>query len=499
MRRYNDISDEEITNIVSFYESHSTKITASFFDISEYTLLRVLKRVGVDKHTKAQNSKFTSLEIYGVDNPSKNPHTIEKIKQTKLSIYGNSNYNNPTKIRQTCSVKYGKPSASGNNEVRERIKRTCQEKYGVDNPFQRRDLVEEGMIRKHGSVEAAIKYTSEKRKEHVTTKYGVVNISQIPETREKAIESTRETCIKKYGVEYCTLLPQCQFSKGRSSLSAPNQQFSQLLVDNGISFEREYTIGRYSYDFKVENILIEINPSATHNSTWSPFGDNNTKSSTYHKNKSLFANERGFRCIHVWDWDDRYKIINLLKRQDKIYARKCELREITKEATKEFLNSYHLQGYLSSDIAVGLFYRDNLVSLMTFGKPRYNRSYQYELLRYCNRMCVIGGAEKLFSYFVNRYKPASIVSYCDMSKFTGSVYSKLNMNLESIQVSKHWYSLKTKQHILDTSLNKVGFDNLFHTNYGKGTSNKELMKQHGFVEIYDAGQATYTISFDKGL
>ena len=39
-----------------------------------------------------------------------------------------------------------------------------------------------------------------------------------------------------------------------------------------------------------------------------------------------------------------------------------------------------------------------------------------------------------------------------------------------------------------------GFDKLFgevYGTYGKGTPNDELMRQHDFVEIWDAGQAVY--------
>lgn len=39
-----------------------------------------------------------------------------------------------------------------------------------------------------------------------------------------------------------------------------------------------------------------------------------------------------------------------------------------------------------------------------------------------------------------------------------------------------------------------GFDQLLGKTFGvfgRGTSNEELMLSHGFVEIYDAGQATY--------
>ena len=63
---------------------------------------------------------------------------------------------------------------------------------------------------------------------------------------------------------------------------------------------------------------------------------------------------------------------------------------------------------------------------MSFGKPRYNTEYEWELLRLCTKHDV---AEKLFKYFVDNYSSNSIVSYCDLSKFEGQVYSKLGMNL----------------------------------------------------------------------
>ena len=54
-------------------------------------------------------------------------------------------------------------------------------------------------------------------------------------------------------------------------------------------------------------------------------------------------------------------------------------------------------------------------------------------------------------------------------------------------------NIKTKQHITDNLLRARGFDQLFNTNFGKGTSNDELMLQAGFVTVYDCGQATYVL------
>ena len=203
------------------------------------------------------------------------------------------------------------------------------------------------------------------------------------------------------------------------------------------------------------------------------------------------AINNGYRCINIWDWDDKYKIINLLLPKPRVYGRNCIIKEVQKSEAIEFINKHHLQNYSKSEIRIGLYYNDKLISIMTFGKPRYNKNYEYELIRYCSSHKVIGGAEKLFKYFIKNYNPKSVISYCDWSKFTGDVYIKLGFKFKSCAVSKHWYNITTKQHITDNLLRQRGFDQLFNTNYGKGYSNTDLMLQHNFVEVYDAGQATY--------
>ena len=98
----------------------------------------------------------------------------------------------------------------------------------------------------------------------------------------------------------------------------------------------------------------------------------------------------------------------------------------------------------------------------------------------------------MFSYFLSKYAPKSIISYCDNSKFVGNIYETLEFNLLSYgKPSKHWYNPKTQLHITDNLLRQRGYDQLFKTNYGKGSSNEELMIMNGFVEIYDCGQSTY--------
>ena len=213
----------------------------------------------------------------------------------------------------------------------------------------------------------------------------------------------------------------------------------------------------------------------------------------YHLNKTNFAKENGYRCIHVWDWDDWNKIVSLVKSKQKLYARKLQLKEITKQEANTFLNKYHIQNSCYGNIInLGLYNNNQLVQIMTFGRPRYNKNYQWELLRLCSHSdyIIVGGSEKLFKYFIDNYQPESIISYCDLAKFNGDVYSKLGFNQKlKPKPSKHWS--KNTEHITDNLLRQRGFDQLFGTNYGKGTSNEQLMLEHGWLPIYDCGQITY--------
>jgi hypothetical protein len=307
------------------------------------------------------------------------------------------------------------------------------------------------------------------------------------------------TNIDKYGVPYTCMLGQCKNANGYTK-SKINMKFSEKLKELGIKNEQEFNIGKYSFDIKLRNrnILIEINPTYTHNSTIGINFRNHYKEPTnkeYHYNKTLKAKENGYRCIHIFDWDSQEKIINMLKPKEKLYARNLDCKEIEQEEATDFLEKYHLQGSCRGQkVRIGLFYNDELVEVMTFGKPRYNKNYEWELLRLCshNDYNIIGGANKLFKHFLIDYKPQTIISYCDNSKFDGDVYKVLGFKLLDYgKPSKHWYNMKTKQHVTDNLLRQRGFDQLFGTDYGKGTSNEDLMIQNGFVGIYDSGQSIY--------
>lgn len=177
----------------------------------------------------------------------------------------------------------------------------------------------------------------------------------------------------------------------------------------------------------------------------------------------------------------------------RIGGRKCTIVELTEKDTIEFLNKYHRQKNVAAVYHIGLVYNSFLVGVMTFGYPRYNKIYQWELLRLCFHpdYKIVGGAAKMFEYFINTYKPCSIISYCDYNYFTGNVYEKLNFKLLRISKgSKIWY--KNNKFITDNLLRQLGPDKLIGTNDGKGTNNEEIMFREGWnYKVDEKGQGTY--------
>lgn len=119
----------------------------------------------------------------------------------------------------------------------------------------------------------------------------------------------KETCQEKYGVDYPCQTEQA-LQKG-NVISEINKKFAILLEENNLSYEMEFVLESFSYDFKIGNILIEINPTYTHNAIGNYFGK--AKEKGYHYSKSKVAIKHGYICICVWDWDNWNAIINLIK------------------------------------------------------------------------------------------------------------------------------------------------------------------------------------------
>lgn len=274
--------------------------------------------------------------------------------------------------------------------------------------------------------------------------------------------------------------------------------FKKLLEQNNIKYQQNFNLIDEHFDFYLDhsNTLIDIAITALYNSVFVPLVE--VKPKYYFRDKYRMLSETSYRYIVIYDWDNLDKIVASLLNKVTLRASACEIKEVNKAETDSFLSLHHLQGKCrNTQIALGLYYNNELLQIMTFGKPRYNSRYQHELLRLCtkNGYIVYGGANKLFNYFIDNYKPDSIISYCDLSKFSGKVYNKLGFSNIATSSSKHWYNIAEGKYITDNLLRQQGADRILGTRFGKGTSNEEICLGAGYLPINDVGQATYVYKF----
>lgn len=509
----------ETTNLKRELIAKELGISISTYETlaKKYNLKRTKEQIA---RLKVQNMQTTMQEKYGITNAmekkefrqaisntysnqtkEEKQEKVKRIKQTKLEKYGDENYHNIEQAKQTMQEKYGvQIGYQTEKSVQNRIK-SSMEKYGVDNPFKSSEvhkLARQRMKEKYG-VEYGYKSKIIRNKinESIKEKYGVDNIMHSSKYQRKV----KQTMFDKYKVTSGFLTPNAIKSHKQGTISKINKKCAEELKQiTNKQIKLEKPIFKYIYDIQLgENILIDINPTISHNVYISyPYllkvvKDNIPVSKEYHLDRLKIAIENGYDLISVFDWDDWNKIKYLLQDKKPLYARKLEVKEVDKKECNEFLNNYHLQNTCNGqEIRLGLYKDNELIEIMTFGKPRYNKNYEWELLRLCTKpeYKVVGGSEKLFKHFIELVNPQSVISYCDNSKFSGEVYTRLGFTQKGKpSPSLHWS--KGSEHITDNLLRQRGFDQLFNTNYGKGTSNEELMIEHGWLPIYDCGQMTF--------
>lgn len=293
-----------------------------------------------------------------------------------------------------------------------------------------------------------------------------------------------------------------------NNMSLAENEISEYIISLGMASESKIR-GILSNNKEIDIYIPQLNIGIEYDGL--KWHSEEFKDKNYHLNKTLECNDKGIRLVHIFEdeWENKKEIIksmlcNILgKTPNRIYARKCEIREVNTSEKKQFLNESHIQGDVSSLISYGLYYNDELVSLMCFGKPRINlgkKTYEeneYELLRFCNKRFtnVIGAASKLFKHFINQHNPSIITSYCDYRWSVGKMYEMLGFELSHRSQPNYYYiqgnNRKNRFKFRKSELIKEGYD--------ADKSEHEIMLERGIYRIYDCGALVYKWTKEQPL
>lgn len=251
----------------------------------------------------------------------------------------------------------------------------------------------------------------------------------------------------------------------------------------------------YLPDYK---LAIEYNGSYYHSEV--------KKTKEYHVEKYNLCEELGIRLISVFemDWNNaKDKIKDLIKYsilpKTKIPARKCEVKHVPEQQAYAFYNLYHIQSKSRlAKINLGLYYKDELVSVMGFGSSSFhNRQINegdYELHRFVTKSgyTVVGGASKLLIYFEKEYHPKFLLSYSWNDWYNGRLYTKLGFLLDkNVPPDYYWYlngECINKRKCRLKGLQKK-YPELYQESIDNKASNKEdyIMEKLGSIKVYRSG------------
>jgi len=245
-----------------------------------------------------------------------------------------------------------------------------------------------------------------------------------------------------------------------------------------------------------KNIAIEMDGLYWH-------GEQQGKDRNYHLNKTKDCSDRGIRLFHVFEneWYSKQNIVKsiLLNKlgmsENIVYARKCEIRTVDIKTKNKFLNDNHIQGEDKSSIKLGLYYNDNLVSIITFGHARYNKNYDWELIRFCNKLntSVVGGFSRLLKHF-RKHNNGSIITYADKRYSDGNVYDKNGFTWLHDSKPNYWYWKRGYEGLLESRVKyqKHKLSKLLK-NYDGDMSEWDNMINNGYDRIWDCGNKVYYI------
>jgi len=411
------------------------------------------------------------------------------------------------KSKDSLNKKYGADTIFKLEEFKKTNKLNFKKKYGVTSPMYVTEFVDKlkNTIRiKH------LKILIPKLQSH--------NLELIDDYKQNKNGNTSQSynfkCYKCDTIFNSTLLgsgkiPICR----KCHPITKNSKLEQIIKDHlndlnirHINGDRKILNGKeidiYLPDY---NLGFEINGNYFHSEL------NGDKLKSYHISKSKECFDKNITLIQIFEDEILLKkdivlskINSKIQQSSKIFARKCVIKEIEKKQSSEFLNSNHLQGDSIDKVRLGLYYNNELVSVMTFGKKRSslgnrkNIVNEYELIRFSNKinLTVVGGFSKLLKNFIKKYNPSKIETFADIRwsglDYQNTVYFKNNFNFVKQTPPNYWY-LNTERFLNRYHRFTFRKDVLVKEGYDKNLTEWEIMKIKGYDRIWDCGSLKFVM------
>lgn len=441
---------------------------------------------GDENFRNVEQSRATRLKLYGQFNSAE---CIDKIKATKRGKTADEIKIATNRSRLTRETKYTQWRAP---DTTYKIASTKLQKYGSATYNNRMKAVDT-CLKKYG--------VSHPSKLFLVKFLAINNTAELIEDNGEIVTIKCKKCGAIREISRCNLLTRpndilCDICKPylekSASRSIEEQDFVEYIksIYNDAIIENDRTVltGK-ELDIYLPKLKLAFEFDGLY------WHSDEFKIATYHLQKTEDCEKQGIQLIHVFEDEWVYKqdivksrITGLLRLNNRIFARKCIVKTVSSADANKFLANNHIQGACSARYKYGLYYNDELVSLMTFGKSRF--ANEFELIRFCNKLNtnIIGGASKLFKHFVKDHKEITeIISYADRRWSIGKLYEAIGFNRIAVTTPNYFY---VKQYLRENRMNYQKHK-LVAMGYDSSKTETEIMSELGYRKIYDCGNLKY--------
>ncbi len=478
-----------------------------------------LKKYGVEHCFQADAIKVkikkTNLNIYGTENPQQNSQIRDKTKATNIKKYGaanpHQNYNIIEKTKATNQVRYGGNAPTNNINVLATRENNNLKKYGVRYPSQLQN------VKNKMKSTSLMKYGIENYQQRNITNVENMNKAYILKNFTNKRNYIDKIMVCEYYnisiVKFYRLMLELNITNPIKSTKYVLQTeiFDSIAIDNKLMNDRKVLSGK-ELDIYIpdHNFGIEFDGLMYHSfgkSNYSTFDTYTEESKNIHLDKMITCENMDIQLFRIFEneWISPIKqhiwksmINNKLKLTPNIiYGRQTTVRNLSDPTNNikinQFLDKNHMQGRGRASVKIGLYYDNELISVMTFGKSRFNKKYEWELIRFCTKCdyVVVGGASKLFKYFTRIYQPTNVVSFANKRWSNGNLYTSLGFNYINTSKPNYFY-FKPNSNILESRIKfqKHKLAKLLK-DFDPNLSESLNMYNHGYRKIYDCGNMIF--------
>lgn len=397
------------------------------------------------------------------------------------------------KTKNTCLIKYGTENVSLVKEIRTRAQNTMQQKYGVKHALLSAQFIEKSKnttLNRYGVENGMFsKEIKEKLRKSVINKYGTDNPMKVAEIKQ----ILKNTMKEKYGVENAMQSPEIQqtWLNNTKNGSKSELEIKQYVESLGFNPIKKFIGGKTPREIDIfipeKNIGIEYNGCLWH-SEWNKSRKNPRQ---YHLEKFKLAKNNNIKLMQFFDfeWEGRKEQVKsflkaqLQKNNRTIYARKTQIKEINYLETKDFLQNYHILGSCSFKKAYGLYFKEELLSLITINNHHYIKNNEIILTRYVvkNDVTVIGGLQKLTKHAIKTH--GELFTWIDLRWSNGENWLKMGWKfIHQLPPDYFYFKAKTGEIISKQSRKKS------NVNTPIDMTEHEHALNDGLYRVYDCGK-----------